>query len=227
MDTLVNDQLWNAIAPYLPEHPPAPTGGRPRVPDRLCLNGIVFVLREGIRWQSLPTALGWGSGSTCWRRFEEWPAAGDADRAGQPARRAGPAWPAVVAVGGPELRLPLPPGGAAGRSGLRLPLVDHAGSQLGDSLAAGRAWLAAWQRLGADALCRGANPQLVRPLPAPDRVLREQGYALPGVLPIGGLPDLCQTPARWSAGCRALATVRPGRIGFETASKRVEAHVQG
>ncbi len=76
MDTLVNDPLWNAVAPWLPVHPPSPQGGRRRVPDRLCLNGIVFVLREGLRWQSLPIALGWGSGSTCWRRFDEWTAAG-------------------------------------------------------------------------------------------------------------------------------------------------------
>lgn len=76
MDTLENDPLWNVIAPLLPNHPPSPKGGRPRVPDRQCLNGIVFVLREGLRWQSLPAQLGWGSGSTCWRRFDEWTAAG-------------------------------------------------------------------------------------------------------------------------------------------------------
>jgi transposase len=76
MDTVLTDELWDAIALYLPEHIPSPKGGRPRVPDRLCLNGILFVLREGIRWQSLPTELGWGSGSTCWRRFQEWTAAG-------------------------------------------------------------------------------------------------------------------------------------------------------
>jgi transposase len=76
MDTVVTDELWNALALYLPEHAPSPKGGRPRVPDRLCLNGILFVLREGIRWQSLPADLGWGSGSTCWRRFREWAAAG-------------------------------------------------------------------------------------------------------------------------------------------------------
>jgi menaquinone-9 beta-reductase len=35
---------------------PLPQGGRPRVPDRDCLRGILFVLREGIRWQSLPAA---------------------------------------------------------------------------------------------------------------------------------------------------------------------------
>ena len=76
MDALVSDELWEAIAPLLPQHPPSPKGGRPRCPDRDCLNGILFVLREGLRWQSLPLALGWGSGSTCWRRFEEWTAAG-------------------------------------------------------------------------------------------------------------------------------------------------------
>lgn len=76
MDPLVFEELWSTLAPLLPEHPPAPRGGRPRVPDRLCVQGIIFVLREGIRWQSLPTALGWGSGSTCYRRFAEWTAAG-------------------------------------------------------------------------------------------------------------------------------------------------------
>src|SRR5919201_298072 len=76
MDTVLTDELWSAIALYLPEHVPSAKGGRPRVPDRLCLNGILFVLREGIRWQSLPAELGWGSGSTCWRRFQEWTAAG-------------------------------------------------------------------------------------------------------------------------------------------------------
>lgn len=76
MSMLVSDELWNAVAPLLPAHPPSPKGGRRRADDRLCLNGILFVLREGIRWQSLPTALGWGSGSTCWRRFAEWTAAG-------------------------------------------------------------------------------------------------------------------------------------------------------
>jgi transposase len=60
------------MAPYLPEHPPSAKGGRPRVPDRDCLRGILFVLTEGIRWQSLPQEMACGSGSTCWRRFHEW-----------------------------------------------------------------------------------------------------------------------------------------------------------
>lgn len=76
MDTLLSDELWNAFALYLDPPPATAPRGRPRVPDRDCLSGILFVLREGIRWQSLPTALGCGSGSTCWRRFQEWTAAG-------------------------------------------------------------------------------------------------------------------------------------------------------
>lgn len=81
MPALVTPELWAAVAPHLPEHPPDPRGGRPRVSDRQALAGILFVLREGLRWQSLPAEMGCGSGSTCWRRFAEWTAAGVWDKA--------------------------------------------------------------------------------------------------------------------------------------------------
>jgi transposase len=68
----VSETLWKAIAPLLPEHQRSPKGGRPPVPDRACLEGIIFVLRSGMPWQMLPTRLGYGSGSTCWRRFRAW-----------------------------------------------------------------------------------------------------------------------------------------------------------
>jgi transposase len=68
----VSERLWNAIAPLLPESKPSPKGGRPAVPDRACLEGILFVLKSGMPWQMLPTELGYGSGSTCWRRFHAW-----------------------------------------------------------------------------------------------------------------------------------------------------------
>jgi transposase len=76
MPSLLTDELWDSIAPHLPPHVPSPKGGRPVVPDRRCLLGILFLRREGLRWQSLPAELGCGSGSTCWRRFRDWTAAG-------------------------------------------------------------------------------------------------------------------------------------------------------
>lgn len=73
MAELVSDELWNQVEPLLPPMPPpSPKGGRPRVEHRLALRGIVFVLRTGIPWQDLPTEMGCGSGSTCWRRFAAW-----------------------------------------------------------------------------------------------------------------------------------------------------------
>ena len=32
--TLVSDDLWEAVEPFLPKEPPKPQGGRPGVPDR-------------------------------------------------------------------------------------------------------------------------------------------------------------------------------------------------
>jgi transposase len=68
----VSDTLWEHIEPLLPGQTPSPKGGRPRVSDRDCLRGIIFVLRTGCPWQMLPKEMGCGSGSTCWRRFREW-----------------------------------------------------------------------------------------------------------------------------------------------------------
>ncbi len=73
---LVSDELWALVAPLLPSEPPKPKGGRPRVPDRAALTGIIFVLKSGIPWEMLPQELGCGSGMTCWRRLRDWQKAG-------------------------------------------------------------------------------------------------------------------------------------------------------
>lgn len=73
---LVSDELWETIEPLLPEEPPKPDGGRPRVDDRAALTGIIFVLKSGIPWEMLPQEMGCGSGVTCWRRLCEWQEAG-------------------------------------------------------------------------------------------------------------------------------------------------------
>src|SRR5262245_29741565 len=80
MRRLVDDELWSHIAPLLPPEMPKTKGGRPRVPDRAALTGILFVLRSGIPWEMLPQEMGCGSGMTCWRRLRDWQEAGIWDR---------------------------------------------------------------------------------------------------------------------------------------------------
>ncbi|WP_418961265.1 IS5 family transposase [Streptomyces tritici] len=73
---IVSDELWSLIEPLLPEPAPKQVEGRPRVPDRQALCGILFVLHTGIQWEYLPQELGFGSGMTCWRRLAAWNEAG-------------------------------------------------------------------------------------------------------------------------------------------------------
>ncbi|MGA5737379.1 IS5 family transposase [Streptomyces pseudogriseolus] len=73
---IVSDELWSLIEPLLPEPGPKLVAGRPRVPDRQALCGILFVLHTGIQWEYLPQELGFGSGMTCWRRLAAWNEAG-------------------------------------------------------------------------------------------------------------------------------------------------------
>ncbi len=75
----VDDDLWAVVEPLLPAWPKRSPGPRP-VPDRLCLQGILFVLYTGIGWEDLPQQLGFGSGMTCWRRLKRWTQAGVFDR---------------------------------------------------------------------------------------------------------------------------------------------------
>jgi transposase len=74
---LVDDGLWELVEPLIPVPPRRHRNpGRRRLPDRLCLQGILFVLHTGIGWEHLPQELGFGSGMTCWRRLRDWNEAG-------------------------------------------------------------------------------------------------------------------------------------------------------
>src|SRR5215211_9186256 len=72
---LVPDELWELIEPILPKHEPSPKGGKPRVEDRVCLTGILFVLKTGIPWEDFPCEMGC-CGMTLWNRLDEWRRAG-------------------------------------------------------------------------------------------------------------------------------------------------------
>ncbi len=76
---IVDDGLWELIEPLLPPRPTRSPGPRP-IEDRLCLQGILFVLHTGIGWEDLPVELGFGSGMTCWRRLRRWTDAGIFDQ---------------------------------------------------------------------------------------------------------------------------------------------------
>lgn len=65
--------LWAAVAPLLPPAPPKRRGGRPRVPARAVLAGILYWLRTGCQWKAMPSKF--GSGSTCHLRMQ-WARAG-------------------------------------------------------------------------------------------------------------------------------------------------------
>jgi transposase len=67
--SILND-LWNEIRKILPKEKPVNTVGRPIVPYRKVLDGVLYVLRTGCQWKMLPKE--YGSGSTCHRRFQEW-----------------------------------------------------------------------------------------------------------------------------------------------------------
>ena len=66
----IPDDLWNEIKNLLPDEKPDNTIGRPIVPYRKVLDGIMFILRTGCQWKMLLKE--YGSGSTCHRRFQEW-----------------------------------------------------------------------------------------------------------------------------------------------------------
>ena len=72
---IVTDELWALVEPILPGHEPSPKGGHPPVPDRVCLTGILFVLKTGIPWEDFPHEMGC-CGMTLWNRLDAWRRAG-------------------------------------------------------------------------------------------------------------------------------------------------------
>jgi transposase len=72
---LVTDDLWNLVEPLLPTFRCGPKGGHPAVDNRVCLTGILFVLKTGIPWEDFPQEMGC-CGMTLWNRLADWKKAG-------------------------------------------------------------------------------------------------------------------------------------------------------
>ena len=69
-DRLLTDAQWDKVRPLLPRPRSRQRGGRPRASDRKVLEGILWILRSGARWQDLPEEF--PSPATCWRRLRDW-----------------------------------------------------------------------------------------------------------------------------------------------------------
>ena len=69
-DSELTDEQWAKIEPLLPTAQHSPQGGRHRISNRRCFEGILWVLRSGARWKDLPEQ--YPSPSTCWRRLRDW-----------------------------------------------------------------------------------------------------------------------------------------------------------
>lgn len=63
----LSDKQWKIMQKHLPK--PAGTG-RPRADDRTTINGILYVLTTGCRWEEMPKR--YGSKSTAHRRLQGW-----------------------------------------------------------------------------------------------------------------------------------------------------------
>jgi putative transposase len=62
---LLSDAQMRRIEPYFPL-----SHGIPRVDDRRIVSGIIFVIRNGLRWRDAPT--GYGPHKTIYNRFIRW-----------------------------------------------------------------------------------------------------------------------------------------------------------
>ena len=74
-NTEPTDEPWEILAPLLPPRLPR---GCPRADDRKTLNGILYVLRTGCRWEDVPREF--GSSTICLRRLKAWEEDGTWDK---------------------------------------------------------------------------------------------------------------------------------------------------
>ena len=67
----LTDEQWMIIGPLIPEPPRREDGlSRPWKETREVMNGVLWILRSGARWQDLPDRF--PPYQTCHRRLQQW-----------------------------------------------------------------------------------------------------------------------------------------------------------
>lgn len=66
----IPDALWERIDLVIPIYKASRKGGRPRLPMRNVVGGILYVLATGCQWKAMPKQF--GSGSAIHAYFQEW-----------------------------------------------------------------------------------------------------------------------------------------------------------
>ena len=67
---LLTEAQWKKVAPLLPNPPKQRQCGRQWIENYRVLEGILWILRSGARWQGLQEKF--PHSSTCWRRLRDW-----------------------------------------------------------------------------------------------------------------------------------------------------------
>jgi len=50
----ISDRQWTKLAPLLPAPPRSGKGGQVPAPNRACLEGLLWLLRSGVRYKDTP-----------------------------------------------------------------------------------------------------------------------------------------------------------------------------
>ena len=66
----LTEKQWQVVAPLFAEDDRTGKAGRPPVPARDVLNGVLWILKTGARWKDLPRD--YPPYQTCHRRFQTW-----------------------------------------------------------------------------------------------------------------------------------------------------------
>ena len=66
----LTEKQWQVVAPLFAEADRTGKAGRPPVPARDVLNGVLWILKTGARWKDLPRD--YPPYQTCHRRFQTW-----------------------------------------------------------------------------------------------------------------------------------------------------------